>query len=264
MELLIVLVLVVVALVWYGAVKLSSTDEEPNNPRRSSPPLGGETSSTQSPAGKKQPTVFRPSSSRERKINVVFQPSAPASAARGKTGVSLADQIAGLHDAFTGAPLDTSLGLHQCGKCTVYYHAASFAVLRSENSSQCVSCGSVSIRPVSDDVPRPAAGRDFTPAVVTLANYRSKIGAVVTFQGLVCKVMESRRGSDYAVMFENTTWAKGFKLVFFRGSISACGGKRFIMSLEGKTVRVRGLLINHPRFGYEIVVSERSMILDIA
>ena len=33
------------------------------------------------------------------------------------------------------------------------------------------------------------------------------------------------------------------------------------VALEGKTVRVRGLLIKHGRFGYEIIISEKSMIL---
>jgi hypothetical protein len=68
---------------------------------------------------------------------------------------------------------------------------------------------------------------------------------------------------DYAVMFENTSWTKGLKLVFFRGAVRAVGGPDFIHSLAGRTVRVRGLLINHSRFGPEIVISERGMILGV-
>ena len=62
-------------------------------------------------------------------------------------------------------------------------------------------------------------------------------------------------------MFEDKSWIRGFKLVFFRDAVRKVGGKPYISGLQGKTVSVRGLVINHPRFGYEIVVSEKSMIL---
>jgi hypothetical protein len=42
------------------------------------------------------------------------------------------------------------------------------------------------------------------------------------------------------------------------------GGPQFIESLNGRKVRVRGLLINHSRFGPEIIISERRMILEVA
>jgi hypothetical protein len=64
-------------------------------------------------------------------------------------------------------------------------------------------------------------------------------------------------------MFESASWTKGFKLVFFRGAISASGGGPYIKSLASKTVRVRGLLINHPIFGPEIVITEKRMILEV-
>ncbi|PSW06751.1 hypothetical protein C9I89_04245 [Photobacterium lipolyticum] len=89
----------------------------------------------------------------------------------------------------------------------------------------------------------------------------SHIGSVVTFEARVVEVKESRRGNDFAVMFENKSWTKGFKLVFFRDAVRKVGGKPYISSLSGKTVRVRGLVVKHPRFGYEIIVSEKSMIL---
>ena len=69
---------------------------------------------------------------------------------------------------------------------------------------------------------------------------------------------------DFAVMFEQASWTKGLKLVFFRGAVGAVGGREFITGLQGRTVRVRGLLIRHPRFGPEIIISERSMILSVS
>ncbi len=89
------------------------------------------------------------------------------------------------------------------------------------------------------------------------------MGRVITFEGYVYNVLVSQRGLDYAVMFENKTWTRGFKMVVFRGDVNSVGGRRFIMDLEGRTVRVRGLLARHETFGYEIVVSDRAMILDV-
>ena len=168
-----------------------------------------------------------------------------------------------LHDAFTGAPLNASLGLYQCSNCKVYYHADSYAVLREINNSKCVSCQSTSISAVTKAAPS-KFGREYKPSVVTLQNYRNYVGQVVTFEGFVYKVEESRRGNDFAVEFEKIGWIGSFKLVFFRDSISSLGGRNFIYSLGGKNIKVRGLIVNDPTFGYEIIVSERGMILEIS
>jgi len=79
----------------------------------------------------------------------------------------------------------------------------------------------------------------------------------------VVDVKVSASGGDFAAMFEPASWKRGFKLVFLRDSIAAVGGRSFIMNLKGRTVRVRGLIIDHPIFGPEIIVSERRMILSI-
>lgn len=197
--------------------------------------------------------------------------------ARGSTGIVFADagtpsgtgsstvnqkDLEDLCDAFTGEKLDVSKGLFRCETCKVYYHAASFEVLRAENNGACVACGSSSIASLSQSGTR-TTGRNHDPSVVTLDNVRSHIGRVVTFEGFVHKVEVSRRGSDYAVMFEDKTWTKGFKLVFFRDATRTVGGAAFITALRGKTIRVRGLVVDHKTFGLEIIVSQRSMILSI-
>ena len=168
--------------------------------------------------------------------------------------------LSGLHDAFTGAPLDKSLGLHQCQNCKVFYHSESMTVLLEVNSGKCVACQSSQIRAVNVGQEQ-KSGRDYTPDVITLSNYREHVGSVVTFEAKVIEVKESRRGNDFAVMFERKSWTRGFKLVFFRSAVRKVGGKPYISSLSGKTVKVRGLVVNHPKFGYEIIVSEKSMIL---
>lgn len=135
-------------------------------------------------------------------------------------------------------------------------------MLREENAGRCVACGSTAIVSRGTQDASTQRGRDYDPNTVTLANFRSHFDRVVTFEGIVRAVRVSRRGKDYAVMFENASWSKGLKLVFFRRSIDAAGGVDFIKSLSGRRVRVRGLLTNHRFFGPEIIISERGMILD--
>lgn len=208
---------------------------------------------------KQNAETFRPSARSRTNSNISFKATSRTSSLG---SVPAEVDLEGLHDAFTGAPLDKSLGLHQCQACKVYYHTESLQILREANDSQCVSCQSVNIIAVIG-VSKSTGGRDYTPNLVTLQNYRQHEGSVVTFEGRVYKVNESRRGNDFAVMFEDKSWVKGFKLVFFRDGARKVGGARYINSLAGKNVKVRGLVIKHPKFGYEIVVSEKSMILSV-
>jgi hypothetical protein len=97
-----------------------------------------------------------------------------------------------------------------------------------------------------------------------LDTYQAHVGRVITFEGIVRNVLTSRRGTDYAVMFEYKNWRNGFKMVAFQGATDSVGGSRFLLGLQGRTVRVRGLLVYHAIFGYQIVVTDRKMILNIA
>ncbi len=168
-----------------------------------------------------------------------------------------------LHDAFTGAPLNPALGLHQCTNCQVYYHSESIVVLRKENAGRCVACGSKTLVARGAQEPNERRGRDHDPHVITLANFRSHFGRVVTFESAVREVKKSKSGKGYALMFEHAPWTRGLKLVFLQGSIANVGGVTFIKRLHGRHLRVRGLLVRHPIFGPQIIVSERNMILDI-
>lgn len=211
------------------------------------------------PKPKQNTDTFRPSSRSRGNSNISFKTTSTPSSAG---SVPAEADLEGLHDAFTGAPLDKSLGLHQCQSCKVYYHTESLQILREANNSQCVSCQSTNIIAVIG-ASKSTGGRDYTPNVVTLQNYKQHEGSVVTYEGRVHKVTESRRGNDFAVMLEGKSWVKGFKLVFFRDGVRKVGGSRYINSLTGRKVKVRGLVIKHPKFGYEIIVSEKSMILSV-
>lgn len=232
-----------------------------NKRRESSPTTGtaprGSTRSYVAPRSPSRSRVrggkyYRPSSSRS-SSKIKF-----GSAAGGKSAIAY-HEIKDLVDALSGAPLDPAQGLHRCPHCRVFYNSHSVEVIKAENQGRCVSClktGIVSVSPTK-------TGRNVDPSVITLANYRDYVGRVITFQGLVHAVRVSQRGKDYAVMFENRPWVRGFKMVVFGGDVNRVGGRGFILGLENKTVRVRGVLVDHETFGYEIIVSEPEMILSV-
>ena len=245
-------------LIFFGGIGWLKDKISGSNTTTQSPP----SSRTQNRSRPRQnPETYRPQRRSASRSTIKFGESQSFSSSQKQPDKSDLD---GLHDAFTGAPLDSKLGLHQCQSCKVYYHTESLGVLREMNSSQCVSCQSTNILvivPGSGEKPR---GNDYNPNVVTLQNYKEHVGRVVTFEGYVSKVNESRRGNDFAVMFENKSWTQGFKLVFFKGAVRKVGGKPYITSLQGQRIKVRGLIINHDTFGYEIIVSEKSMILEVS
>ncbi|MCB0410624.1 MAG: hypothetical protein KDD29_10425, partial [Flavobacteriales bacterium] len=170
--------------------------------------------------------------------------------------------LEGLNDAFTGESLNIKLGLHQCQNCKVYYHTESLQVINSENSGKCVACLSKNIIDVVTGQTY-KSGRNYDAEVVTLQNYRKHIGHVITFEGHVPRINISRDGRSYAVMFENKSWKYGLKMIVFRGNVNKVGGKKFINNLKGKRIKIRGLLTCHQTFGYQIIISERSMVLNI-
>jgi hypothetical protein len=211
---------------------------------------------------------FRPSAAPERFGGIVSFRDLPTEERSVK-----ADDLKDVVDAFTGEGLKPALGIFQCLKCQVFYHRASYEMLKTENGGQCVACLAVSIRPLSVFAPRPdfrsasaetsreRSGEDGEP--VTLINFRERVGQVVCFQGFVPRVLASPSGGDIAMMFQDRAWAEGFKAVVLRSDVEALGGEPFLRNLAGRTLRVRGLVQMHPEFGYQMVLTRRAMIEDI-
>ena len=174
----------------------------------------------------------------------------------------------GIVDAFTGIQIDVLRPKYSC-TCGVFYQKTSFEVIQAENHSKCVACGLANITPYSETSAVSSQAirvepKNYIPNIVTLENYKLYTNQVVTFEGKVEKINVSQRGTDYAVMFENKTWVSGFKLVFFKGVVASIGGTGFVLSLKNKKIRVRGLLIKHQQYGYEIIINDQAMILDIS
>lgn len=184
------------------------------------------------------------------------------------TSAGLGEQVT---DFLTGASLQTSASTYQCGECFAFYSPESYELLRTENGGRCASCRTANLRTLglrdggSAARPRtvPPTGHAAGPGVATLTNYRSFEGQVVTFTGRVVKVRESRRGGDFAVMFEDKRWNSAFKLMMFKSALNYLGGSTYAQQLEGATVTVRGLLVNHPKFGYQMILNDRRMVLRV-
>lgn len=256
--------LIIIGVIWLLVSLFGSSSKKgdtSNETRRHAPPSPPPIRPRQTQARKPNPDTFRPKDRASNSPNIRFGKTSSETSSS-SSGTPIETELKGLHDAFTGAPLDKSLGLHQCQACKVYYHTESLRVLKEANSAQCVACQSTNIISIVLGG-KATGGKDYQPNVVTLQNYQRHVGRVVTFEGRVHKVNESKRGGDFAVMFEDKSWTKGFKLVFFDGSVRKVGGERYIKSFTGRKVKVRGLVIKHPTFGYEIIVSEKSMILSV-
>jgi hypothetical protein len=169
-----------------------------------------------------------------------------------------------VRDAITGQPLRPALGLHRCMRCHVFYETASVECIQRENGGRCISCGNASVSPVNGAAAgEQSASGDPDADITTLDNYRQRVGQLVVFEGRCVRVLPSRSGAAYAVMFEHGTWTEGFKLVIRTGFVTHVGGDDFIRSLAGRTVRARGVIAHSSVFGYEITITTRSMILGV-
>jgi hypothetical protein len=190
--------------------------------------------------------------------------------------------ITGLVDALTQEALNRDTSLYQCQACQVFYQHASYELIRQECDGCCVACQSTRIslamgggggggsRSRNAAASPASSARPATPAapaspaspaiVVTLRNYRSYLGQVVTFEGRVVRVLESSSGGSYAAMFEDLPWREGFKMVIREPHLQSVGGASFTRCLARRTVRVRGLITRHAIFGDQINVTDRAMI----
>lgn len=239
-------------IVLYQIIKYFYRKSEERSRRYTPPTTSNRRSTTPT---KTSPYTHRPSTSRSGRTTINFNSSANIT--------QNLRNLEGLHDAFTGESLNIALGLYQCNNCKVYYHRESYNVLVQENATRCVSCQSTNIVSLTGEQARTSTGRDYQLQVVTLNTYHNFNGHVITFEGYVPRINTARDGRSIAVMFENTSWTRGLKLVAFRGNISRVGGYDFLNGLRGRTIKVRGLLTRHRTYGWQIIITSRSMILEV-
>lgn len=248
-------VFVIIGIIWAVIAFISYLRKKPSG--RTTGTIQRHPGTPSSVRTKRDPSIYRPSTSTKRPTRSAIKFRESSGSAGPQSDLDIKDLV----DALTGASLTLSLGLYQCQHCKVFYQDQSVEVIRSENDGRCVSCLHAEIVSVAGRHEQRGCNADVS--VISLQSYQKYVGHVITFEGQVHTVLISRRGTDYAVMFENQTWTRGFKMVVFRGCVEQIGGTRFLLSLVGHKVRVRGLLIKHKRFGYEIIISDRAMILGV-
>jgi len=193
--------------------------------------------------------------------------------------------ISDILDPVTGTGFDDGEVAWRCTTCQMFYHDQTYHFLRDQNSSRCVGCGQSRLERTrvgaAEEVPikpeRPASGFEFEsrygfrrgprqqlvfePPVVRLSEIAQYTGHVVYFQGKVVEVQKSRATSTYCVKFQRGSWPRVFKLVIFPNYVDnfALGGQT-ITDYERKTIRVRGLIQDHPEWGLEIIVYSENEI----
>jgi len=192
--------------------------------------------------------------------------------------------ISDVLDPVTGTGFDDGEVAWRCTTCQMFYHDQTYHFLRDQNSSRCVGCGQsrlertgVGAAEASIKLERPATGFEFEsrygfrrgprqqlvfePPVVRLSEVGQYAGHVVYFQGKVVEVQKSRATSTYCVKFQRGPWPRVFKLVVFPNYVdnfTLCG--QTITDYERKTIRVRGLIQDHPEWGLEIIVYSENAI----
>jgi hypothetical protein len=209
-------------------------------------------------------TEARPSSAgarapqRPRSTTIRFDTERPATGAADSVR-----QASDVRDGVTGQTIDPSRGVVRCATCHVCYQAESFELIEQQNFRRCAACGGGSFAPIPGVSSRGVRASNQETATVTLANYRWMVDQVVVFEGECVAVYPSASGSSYAVMFENARWTDGFKLVIPQHTVRFVG-EQYIRNLAGKRIRVRGLIVNDPVYGYEIMLNGDARILAVS
>ncbi len=208
--------------------------------------------------GRTRPRADEPSSSgpHARFRPLPPDPVVPPAARRPAAG------LAGVRDGLTGVSLQAARGLHRCRRCEVHYHAESVAVLRAENGGRCVNgCDASDLHPC--DVVGVRGTVRHPPVTVSVEDVRARVGQWVVFEGTCLSVLQSQRGRHVAVLFEQRSWADGFKMIVPGCDVERVGGVQFLAALEGRRLRIRGLVLAHPVYGPEMIIDDPAMILEV-
>ncbi len=162
-------------------------------------------------------------------------------------------------DVLSGNILESGQVFYQCSRCFLFYSAESVKRITNSIKFFCTNCGEeIELDPDNHDFKN---GKNYLPPQVDLVNFMRYVRRVVSFEGQVVEIKWSSENDVLVIKFQDASWSDALKIpVFGEKGISDLGGEDFIFSLQGVKIKVRGLLIQHPRFGYEILTHKRSMI----
>lgn len=186
-------------------------------------------------------------------------------------GACTAAGLVGANDPYALTALAAGERVTMCGRCCVGYHAETADFLRQANEGKCVSCQrsdrmSVVVLPGTAAAVVPAETAAVAPAagdrVVRLDKIWEHAGQIVTFEGYVHRVYQSRGTGTWFVKFERTPRpAEGFRLVIFNGFTKRWTAQGLdIRDYEGQTIRVRGLIRVDPVWGIQMLIDRPDVI----
>lgn len=213
------------------------------------------------------PRRYRPGRSRgEPDMNFEDAAAAPPGAA----GAGSADDGSGLTDFLTGAALAPADGIVRCADCQALYHPDSAALLDERNGGACASCGSFALVRLDDEALRrfrrgaaPSRAGALVPDLVPIDGYEPMVGRVVTVTGRVLGRLPSRRAGEQALLFMDSTLGVECRLSFVGAAAAGLRGKAFVHGLIGSRLRLRGLLLRHDAQGFQLLVPDPAMVLEV-
>lgn len=198
----------------------------------------------------------------------------------GNNGSTLQPLI-GLEDAFDHTPLEPGEKIAFCKKDKVAYHYSTWLFLRAHNQGRCCICGDSNVfefhvLPGTPPAPKPqiVIARPQVMVlpgekIIKLEQVPEHIGRLVIVEDFVHEVYKTKSTGTIFVRFEPRRFGEppfqGFKLVIFPDYQSAWERAGIsIYDYAGKTIRVRGVVQEHPTWGIEILVNSPRVIEIVA
>jgi hypothetical protein len=182
-----------------------------------------------------------------------------------------ADDPYGLTDFLTGAALDPADGIVRCAQCQALYHPDCAALLAERNGGACASCGSAALARLDDEALRrfrrrgadARRGGAIVADLVPVDGYEPMLGRVVTVTGQVIGTLPTRRAGEHALLLRDRMLGTECRLSFVGAAASGLRGRAFVHGLIGSQVRLRGLLLRHDAQGFQLLVPDRAMVLEV-
>ena len=167
--------------------------------------------------------------------------------------------LVGCFDPLDGTVLEVGERVVVCLACGTGYHATSWDFLSDHNGGACCNCKRTSeltyilLAAPTEAVKTPAVDRH--GEVVRLEDLRGHVNLAVVFEGLVvAHQISAASGTHFIKFHQDRNPFKGFKLVIFSSEIHRWDRAGIDpASYVGRTIQVRGLLKDHPRYGLEIL-----------
>ena len=184
--------------------------------------------------------------------------------------------LIGVEDAFDHTPLLQGEQIAFCTRDKVAYHLETWRFLQSQNQGRCCICGhstgiqmialpgTLITRPIPVEPAKPQVVVFPGQKIISLKEVQDHLNLAVIVQDYVYKVHRSQKGT-YFVRFEPQVYGEpvysGFKVVIFNDYVPnwVQMGLR-IEDYQQHSIRVRGVVRAHEKWGIEILVNSPLMI----